>query len=214
MKRLEELSQLELGLLDDEQAKALIDLEVAHAGLRPEMPPVKPTSIQLERTEVAYEVGGLLFKNRDEAEGVCETVPLLRCQYDWNLGYSKEWLEPFTPTVVPKRFLRKDQVEAHREELIGLKIQEDVYQAQKKKYDAYVAARGSIERQVWDAIREGHRYRAELEYAKRQLERYKELAEGDEKIARKFFLEAYKDDADIVSNVLGVEPPEEVSGSM
>ena len=208
MKRFNEYSKIELAQVSQEELQTLIELELAYAGILPEIAPTElpPFEAGIKPTEIFYEVFGVLFKNQIDAITVSsmqvasETYDYYGGGYNYKYGESKE-----STAVSTKSLYKKEDVMRVKSMLSERKKVEDIYAEELKKYNKFMEATSSVRSEVLDAYNEACNFTRKIELAKEMLGKYRELADGNEEIARNFFLNAYKDSLEVVEKVLEKE---------
>jgi len=208
MKRYTELTQEELVLLKEEDVERFIEIEIASEGIMPVACPEVPSleSEGITRTEVAYEVGGLLFKKEDDAIAV-SGMEQFSSTYDYLVGgYDYKWLDPvLEKTVTKKHFYRQTDVARIKDVLQRNAEKHKIYEKQKNEYDKFLSSTGKIRDAVYAAWRDALDLQQQFNDAKNIFEKYCNLADGDKEIAAGFFKNTYKTRLDIIEKVLGVQ---------
>lgn len=214
MKRVHELTHEELIALDDAGIQTLIDLEVAHAGIKPEADPGEAPTVDpndfIKPTEYCYEVGSLKFKDEEDAKIVAQMSPL-DYDYDGAAGYNFKWLKPGRPSQVERcAFYKEADVKRLAVEIQEAETLKSDFDKRMKAYKGYREEVYGVEGTVWDRANEARRFQREIEMATVAFEKHKILADGVVIIAERFFADAYRDHPNIIEKVLGrpVEPPE------
>lgn len=205
MKRYNELTKEELAALDEAGIERLIDVELAYQEIPPVPLPEKPqlSDLGIERTDVGYVVGNLIFKNQSDAEQVAK-MTLFRTNYKYEIGYNHTWLEPLEETqVTVTNYWKKEDVLR-----LGLAIKQnserqEEYRKQQQAYDKYLENTSSVRNEVWLAVHNAQRHMCAIETATQTLLKYKDLADGDEEVAKNFFRNTYKNQPEMLEAVLG-----------
>lgn len=207
MKRYNEYSKNELAQVSQEELQTLIDLELAYAGILPEIKPTElpPFDAGIKPTETFYEVFGVLFKNQADAITVSGMEVVHEgCDY-YGAGYNYKYGESKDSTAVSTKVLyKRDDVIRLKSILVTRKEVEEVYQEANKKYSKFSEATSNIRSKVNNAYYEACDFVHRVELAEQMLEKYRILADGNEEIAKNFFQNAYKDSSDILGEVLKV----------
>lgn len=206
MKRYSELTHQELIVLTEPAIEILIDLEIAHAGILPVACP-EPPSIEKEgivASEIAYEVGSILFANEEDARKVAE-LPQFTSSYEYNCGgYDYKWLDPLTErTVTKKSFYRQSDIVRIKEILQRNKLKRDEYSKRKNEYDKFLSSTGKLRQEVYDVVNAARQTEEEFTQARVVMEKYRILSEGDEQVAKAFFQNTYADRPEILQEILG-----------
>ena len=209
MKRYMDYEKAELAGFDDARVKQLIELEVAYAGVLPvpEPEPVELEEVKIEATDVAYQVYDVLFEKLEDAIQV-SGMKVLASSYDYaGAGYDYKYLEPHEYGKASEKlfFYKKDDIEAVKGILTENSRRKAEHEAQDNEYQRYKNATQKIYSSVWAAVAESKEQQREIAHAITIYAKHTELADQDEKIANKFFCDAYKHRADIIEAVLGKE---------
>jgi hypothetical protein len=209
MKRYTEMSHAELVAMDDEGVEKLIELEVAHEGIVPAERPTEPLieDAGIERKDIAYKVGSMMFRNREDAEAVAK-MHIVDDHYDYGIGYDWKWLKVVKVDVTEERFYLKDDVARVKDALVDLERRKKRYESEDSAWDKYVSKTTKIRTKVWAAVNDAQDFERKLELARKTLEKHTALADGDEKIARRFFVNAYRNQYDVLEHVLGMTEAE------
>lgn len=204
MKRIDELTRDELAALTDEQTETLIELEIAHAGIKPVLPPEyeEVPVITIQPTDMVYEVHGLNVRSKEDAETLAK-IETCSDTYDYGAGYDYKYLNPPEPgTITVKKFYLHSDIEAMTKLLRLKKAVEERNAARRKEYTAYEGETKSITDHVNTFRYEAREFAGKVEYAKKIFEKHLKLAEGNHGIAVNFFKTAYKGQDEIVAKVL------------
>lgn len=214
MKRYSEYEPAELAALDDAGVQRLIDIELVYHEIVPVPIPEEPTlaDVGIEKKDVGFRVGGnygLIFKNLEDAQAVAR-LPMLTEKYKYEIGYEHKWLEPVEDVSVESvPYLVKEEVLRLGVALKENKNRQAEYQRQRDAHDKYLEETSGIRNEVWEAVSKARKQMCAIESALHTFSKYKDLADGDETVAAKFFRNTYKDQPDMIQAVLGDEPPEE-----
>lgn len=205
MKLLKDYTIDELAALTDEQANALAELEVAERGLpyaaKPEEVVVKAEYIEPALT--AYQVGSLLFVNEADALAAAKAPQYKEANlhYDWQNKFAELDEEP--PKVVRGLWYSRSQAIERKAAISDTKARKADYEAAAKAYEEYATGVQRVKDEVWSAIYEAQRQVARIKNAKAQHERFLQMAGGDAVIAKRFFVNAFKGQDDLLEAVLG-----------
>ena len=179
MKRYNELTHEELIALSETDIERYIDIEIAYAGIAPVS---FPKELKLENegviaSEVAYEVGDILFKNQDDAIAV-SGMDTYTTEYDYySGGYDYKWLNLNTNKQVTKRmFYKQSDIVRIKEILQRNKSKRDKYEKDKKVYDKFLSETGKIRDSVYQIYNEALCFQQEVDKAKILLEKYRDLS--------------------------------------
>jgi len=208
MKRYTEYSQDELAALDDAGVQRLIDIELAHQGIAPVPAPEPPSlaDVGIEKKDVGYAVGDLVFVNQADAEMVAK-LPMLKEDYNYSVGWNYRWVEPKDDVAVQVRqYYKHDDITRMKGALVENKARQQEYDSLKKVYDKYLDSTSEVRNEVWNAVSAARKYMCEVESALHTFNHYKDLADGDESVATKFFRNNYQGRSDLIEAVLGSQP--------
>ena len=207
MKRFTEYTQDELALLDEEGVQRLIDIEIAVAGIAPVSPPLplNPERLGLVKSETAYRVSGTLYETMEDAK-IAQGLKMVNEDYDCAAGWHYKYLVPVNgPGIDMVQFYQKSDVLENAGRLRDLNNEKEKYDKEQATYKEYLKAIGVCRDEVKDAVNEAHiRAPSPFQSAQQTLDNYVKLAEGDEAIAKNFFLGTYKNQPDIIEAVLGL----------
>ncbi len=205
MKRYSDLTHEELIVLKDDDVERLIDIEIANEGIMPVSKPEVPTleAEGIVASEVAFEVGGILFKNEDDAITVAR-MDSFTTNYNYQVGgYDYKWLDPVIDRTITRRtFYKQADIVRIKEILVKNKSKRKEYESRKKDYDEFLESTGKIRNAVYSFWREALNLQQEIDEAKAILEKYRALADSDETVAINFFKNTYKTREDIIAKVL------------
>ena len=207
MKRYTEFAKEELAALDDVGVQRLIDIEIAFEGIVPVPEPEGITlkKADLKKTVTAWKVDGLVFKNREDAEQVA-LMELMDEGYDYQgAGYEYKWAEPKIFGVETVQFYNMTDVKAAGSAIKEFNARKDQYERDKDAYDRYRDCTSRCRDAVWEAVSEARKEMCKIEAAIQTLQKYKDLADGDEAVAANFFRNTYKEQPDMIKVVLGEE---------
>ena len=203
MKKLEELSNMELVALTDEQIKFYIDYAIAEAGIKPAQEPTPiPAITPVICTETAYECGGVLFAKRADAQAF-STLSVMSENYDYSVNFnSDKWISPCAglTTISEKRFPTEAAIRQRRDELIAYGKRRAAYDAEERAYHKFVNATEEIRSSVNSTISEARDKIEYLESGVKCYTRYLELASNDTGIADKFFVDAYRGEIPVIGD--------------
>lgn len=206
MKRYEDYTRKELAAMDEGNINRLVDIELAIEGIAPIPAPKASTikEIKLEKKAEAYSVGGLLFAKQEDAVAVSK-MELLSASYDYQgAGYDYKYIEPLTDSKVRiDSFYDKTEVQEAGLQLRQYKANKDQYDKEREKWDEYQRKVGTIREAVWKSYYEAQQWMEQVSCAFETLSHYKDLANGDESVAKEFFKNSYKDKPELLIAVLG-----------
>jgi hypothetical protein len=211
MIRYNEMTPEQLVALNDEQINLLVEIEIAFASIKPVEPPKEVTLDEegIKPCVTAYKVGDLIFLDRKDAEAVA-AMPLMRQDYNYQASYAYKWLSPAEHSVEKAVFYKQEDVNRAARVINYNEKRKNVFNEQKRQYEAYLSETNKIRDTVWSAIMDAKDAVAKIECGRRAYRKYLGLAEGDEFIALKFFRDAFKDDEKLADAVLKLELPQPV----
>ncbi|MCP4948868.1 MAG: hypothetical protein GY923_15330 [Aestuariibacter sp.] len=196
MKRLEEYTRKELMDLNDGEVQNIVELETAFEGLRPYPCPAnldnKKKPLTIQKAESRWEYAGLLFKTEEDARSVASMRPEVK-EHSWDLGTDIEWPKLCDKDVLPVALYGSQNVEEIRLELLERKRLREAYAEKKLKYDQYTSAMNKISGRVWADVYLAREFKDEVNFAHKRYEKFLELSDGNEDIAKKFLHDAYND---------------------
>jgi len=202
MKRFDDLTAGELLSLTDEQVQFHIDRECAEEGvpLLPPGPGAEPVKPIAPKDVTTYNVGGIAFAKREDAEKVAALVSAserMGTEYaSYKDGDYSKVARPATDEVTVT-------TEAHfsREAYDRVRVALGSYADAKKRWDAGEKARtdaatgrARIAEHVTGKIDAARTEQYRSEQAKAEFARYVTLADGDTVLARRFFDKARPND--------------------
>jgi len=211
MKRYSEMTPEELVAQTDDQVRRLIDIEIAFGAIKPVEVPVEPTleAAGITASVIGYKIGELIYLDEKHAQTVA-ALPGMKEKYAYDISYKHRWLEPADDKVEKVAFYRQEDVMRIGGALKENDKRNSVYEKNKQDFDKFLRETTEISSSVWDAIREARDKIEKIEAGKRAYQKYLSLADGDHKIASKFFCDAFKDEEELVKTVLASEYVENV----
>jgi len=208
MKRFNELTNDELTELSQDEIQNLIDVEIAFAGILPVMEPQLPEyrEFDLQKTEIVFKVGSMMFKNAEDAQKVLE-MSVLKMKYDYSgIGYSYQWTEPDTDlSLQQEKYYTGENIYKVRDMLITNEKLKKEFTKKKDEYDKFVKETSSIRSEVFAKVDEAWSFKNELTYAKSMFEKYMKLSDNDKVIAQRFFRDAFKNKPEIIEAMFPVD---------
>ena len=204
MKRLADLTKVELASLSDQEVNDLIDLECAHASI-PLLPdaPVAPTKAELLPDLAMYQIDDLSFLSHEDATKVAAlvaTMDRVEPHYIPGPGY-EQYAKPISkgtyPDIATKRIYSGTAALGQGSLLVQQAARKKEYAEAKEAYDELVEKRGDVVNGVHEAIREAQREYARRSFLMAQYRRYLKLADGNGEIALGFLCDAYEDVGDL-----------------
>ncbi|NQT91470.1 MAG: hypothetical protein HQ559_01820 [Lentisphaerae bacterium] len=196
LKRFDTLEQQELVDLTDEQVEHYVDVEIALAKTMPVVAPgPEPEPVAMpDKSDIAYEVAGLLFKSKADADAV-SVMALLKQEYNYRNGYDYPWLKVLeNRTVEQKAFYAKVDIEEQDEALTAYKEAKNVWDKDSRAYTKYRDDTSECRKMVTDAVREACEFVQRVTDAEAVYDKYLRLASGDEETARRLFHDTYHTD--------------------
>ena len=206
MKSYTEYTKKELAVLTQEDIETLISYELAKQGVKPVMKPVmQPVpEVNINPEVEVYESAGIIFGKMADA---IEFLRMERYEEEYEyggIGDQYKWLRnplEYKQGFQPVRYYSKAQIESVRETLMEIKRVNQINDKAQREWVEYLKSTASIREEVLDAYREAQTLMKDIEDAKRAYSHYLSLAEGDEKIAKNFFWNAYHDDFEIIEEL-------------
>lgn len=208
MKRFNELTTEELVVMNDSEIETLIDLEVAHAGILPVLPP-KPKELPLvdiKPTIEVFEIDNVIFTRMEDAAAF-QKMERRKTEYNYSsTGTNYMWLRPveesFQNSIQAKKYYTEADVMRVRQALIHKKEIENENLAAKTEYEKFLKDTNDIREEVHGAYRDAVRLTEKRVQAEKIYSKHLELADGNAAIAEKFFRDAYKSEPEIVEYTL------------
>lgn len=185
---------------EPEQIEDIIDYECACKGVRlATLPkePVMPDGSDQDRT--VYQIGGLQFTTQADALRVlevCKSSTLVEFGYASAANWSYKIYVPLTkdnysyPTVEEVHLYSVERWEKVRKDLLEYKAKKEVYDEEKKEYDAAREIRIGFSDALYAKIQEFRNKEQRRERADALFTRYIELADGNHDIAERFMSNA------------------------
>lgn len=223
MKRFKEFTRSELAALTDEQVKYLIDIECAHEGApisveepqRVEVPEIPEPDVTY------YDVNGILFTSFDEASRFVDYLGKQKslCDTDYDMddrGYGKyKYIVDDRPNNSCIE-MKKAYTHARYDELKGVIRQHAIAEGKNKEqhdnFEKLCKARSEISARVRRAVAEARDEEAEISRRAAIYKKYIELADGDETVAARFYIQHFGGDAvpdDVILEKLIMDAKEE-----
>jgi len=199
MKRYTDFTDEELLTITEEDLSALVDLECAISGV-PLLPaaPEYVQEVDVAPDTTVYEVAGFYFEERGAADRVANVINEqrpLQVTCDWQLDRCRhvDGYAGSGAVVKAEQVLTKATHERTRNARMEYKAKKEAYDKLRKEYDRIVSMREECAENVYRAVERARTERSRRELAEGNLQRYIQLADGDEEQARKFFDAAYPD---------------------
>lgn len=195
MKPFEDLTDDEVLALSVEDVGRYCDLACAEHGipLLPPEPGVKPRSSALEPDVATFVVPETEYRSREAAEAVAAEA-MKHARVAWNYAEGK-WThrvlvgDTIEEVTVSRRSLFSPlHYNAMRESIDSTEKALRVWETQKQRFDKILRDRDNATAGIRERIEEAAQTRDEREDALREWKRYLSLADGDERLARRFFL--------------------------
>lgn len=223
MKRFDEFTRSELAALTNEQVEALIDLECAHE--------CAPISVEEPRRVVVpeipepdvtyYDVNGILFTSYDEASRFVDYLGQQKslCNTDYDLddrGYGKyKYISDDRPDefyVEPKKAYTRARYDELKDMLIRHANAVETNTKQHDEFKKLCEARSKISTNVRRAVAEARDEKAEISRRAAIYKKYIELADGNETVAARFYIQHFGGDTvphDVIMEYLIMDAKEE-----
>lgn len=197
MQTIAELDEAQLIALTEPELENLIDIECAERGI-PMLPPepVLPEEPLIPYDIVAFSIGHWEFKNREDAEAVAALVngkPRAKYSYDYKLADNDfvGWTIEERAQIAEKPILSAVQRLATKADRLKHKAAKDEYDRLRNEHREILDKRAEVGDEVreryWAALR---RQRARDEH-RAYFARYLEMANGDRRVAFRFFEKSY-----------------------
>ena len=203
MKKVDEYTLEELmGLIEDDEEKAvekLVDIEIAHRGIIPvEEPDITTvTKIDLEKTEMGWKIGGIIFDNEDDAL-VVSKMKVYSEEYDYNIGYDYKYMKKVDSHIHREYFYNHVALTKLANKIKQEKEAEEENETKLKEYKDYEKAIYDARSYVNGFINEAASLRNRINKAKEVFQKYLNLADNNVTTAKQFFNNTYKDQEDIL----------------
>ena len=203
MKKVDEYTLEELmGLIEDDEEKAvekLIDIEIAHRGIIPvEEPDITTvTKIDLEKTEMGWKIGGIIFDNEDDAL-VVSKMKVYSEEYDYNIGYDYKYMKKVDSHIQREYFYNHVVLTKLANKIKQEKEAKEENETKLKEYKDYEKAIYDARSFVNGFINEAASLRNRINKAKEVFQKYLNLADNNVTTAKQFFNNTYKDQEDIL----------------
>lgn len=205
MKRLEEMNRDELLQLTDDTMAILIDLECAYKGaplsvaapLYSEVPEIPEPDV------LYYEVAGMKFKDKTEANALAEFINGLGSQmdtsYDYSIpGYGRyNYVSEKRPDPVYVDAARTYSLNTYSELKEIIRQRATAEEENKKiraEFEGQQKSRADVIKEIREAIRRAQVEAYEIQEKAKLYNRYLFLAGGNVETATKFYIEHYGGD--------------------
>lgn len=199
MTRFNDLTDAEVLALTEEQIAYHIDYECADSGaaLLPPDPGPEPEKIKDMKDAAAFDVCGVLFTNREEALRVAEVLAscaIFETRYvgnDWSQQVLVRVAE--SPEAKSVRYYTANGWEAAKALVSKYNAAKKAWDEAVSEYNRIVKERDSATEWIRNRVAEVRNEEWKRQRALNDYQRYVELADGDERIARRFMLKAQPD---------------------
>lgn len=213
-----ELTEDQLAALSDVDVERYIDLACAEEGVRllPEFNAVPPVQASDGPDIVLHEVGGMFFRDVDDARQVARLASVCRrWAPEWiaGRGYSggteSHYYVPAESEVgvTDKKGYSKTFYEVRRAVMDQSTRDLKHYEEQKREWDGILGKRNEVRSRLWQAIEAARGTVNRRSRLRGEFARYLELADCDITIARRFLLKAYPDAQELDPALFSNEPP-------
>lgn len=195
MKTFDELATEEILALTDSEIERYINLECARSGvpLLPPEPgpgPEKPTT---EKDVTLYAVGSFEFREQEAALRIADAINAERpvaTKYASGPSYQRIIDGPAdAASVTANTYYSCERWAEVGSELLAYEEAHRRWEAERDEYTKAVKARDGAAEWIWNRIGEVREEERQRRRTVALLERYVELADGDEAVARKFLLD-------------------------
>jgi len=204
IKRLEDYTDAELVNLTEEQVIDLIDLECGYEGVKllPTLPD-RPVKNNLAEDWEVWDVPSMtLADKKDAAEIIAFALGKshVTTYYVPGPGYKKYGeIDPnYELGITSKKMFSRDHYKTIDVQLQQYESTKQNYDKAKSEYDEISKARSEIIGTVNEAISDARSTAQRLSRLEQASLRYLTLAHGDKEIAKRFMLDAYKENADAI----------------
>jgi hypothetical protein len=198
MKRIYEMTEAEILVLDETEISKLIDFECALDGI-PMLPPHPgnaPVSSKCEPDMTAYEVSGIFFTSISDAANVLDAINNAVAVYKTD-GWSddKHLIKMFPgeygfPKIETQKLVSDELFREKRAEIEAVKTVKGEWDRAKRIYDETYKQRESIVEMVYNKARMARDNAYEQESYRSEFRRYLELADNNATIAMNFITKA------------------------
>ena len=205
MKKIQDMDHQEIIALSEETLKRMVDYRCAEDGIPILECPTAPDEPAMETDQVAYQVEGLTVTDRELAGKLSLLLVdnkdgFFKVNYDYKLGSKYQYLELVRNDYRGEAFgsinkitvYSRDTINAQATALADYKIKKDQYNKDSENYKKWSSERTGIVNEIYGVYNEHVGAERNLEHARREFERYLELAGGDLAIAFRFYDKAYK----------------------
>jgi len=204
IKRLEDYTDAELVNLTEEQVIDLIDLECGYEGVKllPTLPD-RPVKNNLAEDWEVWDVPAMTLGDKNDAAEIIAFAlgkSHVITHYVPGPGYKRYGeIDPNHEIgITPRKLFSRDHYKTIDVQLQQYESTKKNYDDAKKEYDEIAKARSSIIDSINNAISEARSTAQRLSRLEQASLRYLTLAHGDKEIAKRFMLDAYKENADTI----------------
>lgn len=206
MKRWNELDNEALALLDEEAIERYTEIELAHAGIMPVSPPPKEDTThpntQLTKDDKFFEVNGMLFRNEEDALTFSK-MDVYKEDYDYSTGYDYKYATPTRSPIAPVFLYRKEEVDRYHAIIVNHKEAKEARDEHEKEFNEFKKASNKIRTEIWNGISAARDEVRKVDQARDTFHKYVELANGDKKVAIKFFKKTYAEYDELIAAIVG-----------
>lgn len=204
MKRFSDLEHAEILALSEEDIKKYIEIEVAFAGIMPVPLPKKTTleDVNIKKSDQYFQVHGILFKTEKDAAAFAE-MEVYQENYDWSISSDYRFaVRRDNCAVVAVSLYEKADIYRLKSVLQDNKRKKEETEKEERAFDKYNEAVSSIRNSIWGLVAEAKDKQREIDSAQEAYNKYLELSEGNEEIAKNFFRNAYKGKPELIEAIL------------
>jgi hypothetical protein len=187
------MRETELINVTQDDISRYVDLACAEEGipLLPEQAPIAPDAEAVADDMTVYEIAGILFPRREDAQKVCDLVATLE-HGSTNYISGPSYRQKYEPTegdsvsVQTRRLLSPQKAASLKGAILVIERAKKEYQDTKKEYDRIVEARAEIVTRIDEAVRKAQSAQWRRDGLMKEYQRYLDLAQGIKTIALRF----------------------------
>jgi hypothetical protein len=208
MVRYWDLSTKEKASLTEDQVRAFCNVQLMEKGivnLGP-MPEITIPQMPTMQQEEWFEVCDLLVKTKEQAVAILAAMPH-KSDYEYAISYDKKFAVPWEGSIKTVSRYKRDEVLALRPILIEIKEKTAEKEKREKDYEqAFKICREAVA-DIWEDYYSSQREELRMQEIRDTFDKYRDMCEGDTKIAMNFLLSTYTEED--VCNALPNDVPAE-----
>lgn len=162
-------------------------------------PPMKITKDNfLPKEETAFIVNGTIFKTKETAQKYIDFLnqykdEILIKKYDWNIGYSYEWVEQTNEyyKINENNFYKKETIYANIERIKNFENENKLIQKEQENFDKYSKSYNLVMEGIWQEIWRIRELQSKVDKYKEIFKEYLSLCDNDKEKAKVFFFKAH-----------------------